>query len=75
MNPRETRMLVDLVHAIMRTGVTVVLIEHDMKLVMTLCQRLVVLDHGTLIADGSPEEIRENPQVIEAYLGRGAAHA
>jgi branched-chain amino acid transport system ATP-binding protein len=75
MNPRETHMLVDLVHAIVHTGVTVVLIEHDMKLVMTLCQRLVVLDHGTLIADGSPGEIRDNPRVIEAYLGRGAAHA
>jgi branched-chain amino acid transport system ATP-binding protein len=75
MNPRETRMLVDLIHAILDTGVSVVLIEHDMKLVMSICQRLVVLDHGTLIAEGGPKEIRENPRVIEAYLGRGAAHA
>ena len=75
MNPRETRMLVDLIHAILDAGVTVMLIEHDMKLVMTICKRLVVLDHGTLIAEGGPKEIRENPQVIEAYLGRGAAHA
>lgn len=75
MNPKETRMLVDLIHAILEVGVTVMLIEHDMKLVMNICERLVVLDHGTLIAEGGPKEIRENPQVIEAYLGRGAAHA
>lgn len=75
MNPRETRMLVDLIYAILDTGITVMLIEHDMKLVMTICKRLVVLDHGTLIAEGGPKEVRENPQVIEAYLGRGAAHA
>lgn len=75
MNPKETRMLVDLIHSILDAGVSVMLIEHDMKLVMTICKRLVVLDHGTLIAEGGPKEIRENPQVIEAYLGRGAANA
>jgi branched-chain amino acid transport system ATP-binding protein len=75
MNPRETRKLVDLIHAIQDAGVSVMLIEHDMKLVMSICKRLVVLDHGTLIAEGGPKDIRENPQVIEAYLGRGAANA
>jgi branched-chain amino acid transport system ATP-binding protein len=75
MNPQETASLVDLIHAIMKKGVTVVLIEHDMKLVMSICEHLVVLDHGVKIAEGGPREIRENPEVIEAYLGRGAAHA
>ncbi|MCJ8502340.1 ABC transporter ATP-binding protein [Desulfatitalea alkaliphila] len=75
MNPRETRRLVDLIQAIVATGVTVILIEHDMKLVMSICRRLVVLDHGTHIAEGPPAAIRENPRVIEAYLGRGAVHA
>ena len=75
MNPHETRMLIDLIGNILAEDITVVLIEHDMKLVMTICERLVVLDHGMLIAQGGPEEIRNNPQVIEAYLGRGAADA
>ena len=73
MNPQETASLVDLIHAIVDKGVTVVLIEHDMKLVMSICEHLVVLDHGVKIAEGGPREIRENPEVIEAYLGRGAA--
>jgi branched-chain amino acid transport system ATP-binding protein len=75
MNPQETASLVDLIHAILEKGVTVVLIEHDMKLVMRICEHLVVLDHGIKIAEGGPREIRENQDVIEAYLGRGASHA
>ena len=75
MNPQETASLVNLIHAILEKDITVVLIEHDMKLVMRICENLVVLDHGVKIAEGSPREIRENPEVIEAYLGRGAAHA
>lgn len=75
MNPQETRMLIDLINAILDQDITVVLIEHDMKLVMTICERLVVLDHGLCIAQGLPEEVRDNPQVVEAYLGRGAADA
>ena len=75
MNPQETRALTDLIQAIVDRGVTVILIEHDMKLVMNICQSLTVLDHGELIATGSPREIRDNPRVIEAYLGRGMAHA
>jgi branched-chain amino acid transport system ATP-binding protein len=75
MNPQETASLVALIHAIMEKDITVVLIEHDMKLVMSICEHIVVLDHGVKIAEGGPREIRENPEVIEAYLGRGAAHA
>ena len=50
-------------------GNTIILIEHDMRLVMSLCDRLYVLDHGTLISNGTPDVVRKDPQVITAYLG------
>jgi branched-chain amino acid transport system ATP-binding protein len=59
-----------LILTIRALGVTVLLIEHDMSLVMKVCDRLVVLNFGQKIAEGTPEEIRVNPEVVEAYLGR-----
>ncbi len=66
----EMDQLIDLVRQINEEGTSVLVIEHNMPVVMQLCKRIVVLDHGTKIAEGPPEAIRNNPQVIEAYLGR-----
>lgn len=72
----ETAMLSKLVLGVRARGISVLLIEHNMKVAMGLSDRLVVLDHGRLLAEGKPEDIRSDPRVVEAYLGKGAsAHA
>jgi len=68
----ESVQLMDLIRQVRDQGIGVLLIEHNMQVVMDLCERIVVLDHGSKIAEGSPEAIRSNPQVIQAYLGKEA---
>lgn len=76
MNPQETEELMNLIAFIRKEfKLTILLIEHDMKLVMGICEKIMVLDYGKVIASGIPEEIKSNPQVIKAYLGSEAVDA
>ncbi len=70
MNPQETQELMEMIRWIKKEfGLTILLIEHDMSLVMGICERIYVLEYGEIIAEGTPKEIKENPEVIRAYLG------
>jgi len=74
MNPREIVALMELIHFIRdRFSLTILLIEHQMRVVMGICERITVMDFGEVIARGTPKEIQDNPTVVEAYLGKGVA--
>ena len=75
MNATETHIFIELVRSIRDSGVSILLVEHDMPMVMSVSDRIVVLNYGRIIAEGSPDIIRNDPAVIEAYLGRGAVGA
>jgi branched-chain amino acid transport system ATP-binding protein len=75
MNPHETEQLMDIIRNIHQNShVTIFLVEHDMKVVMALCQRIQVINQGATLLVGTPEEIRNHPEVIEAYLGKPKEH-
>jgi neutral amino acid transport system ATP-binding protein len=68
-NPTMINQLADRIRTLNKNGVTFLVVEHNMEFVMSLCERVMVMHHGSKIADGAPDEIRKNPAVLEAYLG------
>jgi branched-chain amino acid transport system ATP-binding protein len=73
MNPTEKVRLSEMIRQVRDQGVTVLIVEHDMRLIMDVADTITVLDHGIRIAEGAPEKVRNHPKVVEAYLGKGAA--
>ena len=75
MNIIETNAMIDFIYKINEAGITVIVVEHDMRMIMRISKRIIVLDYGKMIADDSPENIRKNPKVTEAYLGTEDVYA
>jgi branched-chain amino acid transport system ATP-binding protein len=73
MTPTEVKVMMETIDRVRKRGITVMLIEHNMKLVMGISDRIIVMDHGSKIAEGTPPEIRSNPRVLQAYLGEESA--
>jgi len=74
MNTEETRYIMEVIRDIHKAGITILMVEHDMNVVMNLCMRIVVLDFGKVVAQGTAEQIQNDPNVIEVYLGKGYKH-